>query len=521
MITTTPQLNQVEILWAEKINPKLAGIVDKMINFPNVADQRPCEYNALNRVVFEYTDRPRGKTGMYVNGDIVINLVGCFQVAKNVSEDDFSSPVIPAAWDVMLRSLFHELFHAWVDSSPDLAFDDEALEEEEANNFADRQLVRFSLHYDVEMPPAKEMGLFYELALDWLAEKSQADPADEWVMTQRQWLKDGTVFVFSDAPVVSYRQYMRVIAPFDVQQSDRWDEDGKPVWKVINADTEEEVQERTNAFTTPEEEATLHADEVETPPGPPTGNVPTPPPPGPSAPVPPVPPAAVAPANVPTPPPVSTTTIPAANATEEEPVYDEDTRPEPDFSEYEQPSEVHHAYTPITAPTNLEAHQIPMHEMVSSMQAIYMRLNQVFYDKCGWNGVGSFDNPAGVLDGVSIADIPHARELVSHCETTNQLGQRTMQECNGFVRGTVFAKKGLPAFILYLNINGIAHKRVLVVQNPTTGSYSAKDVQRGSQIAWVLNGDLSDMEIEKRRAAGQKASKFVAKIKDGKYIPTK
>lgn len=521
MITTTPQLNQVEVLWAEKINPKLAGIVDKMINFPNVADERPCEYNALNRVVFEYTDRPRGKTGMYTNGDIVINLVGCFQVAKNVSEDDFSSPVIPAAWDVMLRTLFHELFHAWVDSSPDLRFDDVGLEEEEANNFADRQLVRFSLVYDVEMPPPKEMGLFYELALDWLVEKSQEDPADEWVEAQRQWLEDGTVFVFSDAPVVSYRQYMRVLAPWDVQQMDRWEEEGEPVWKAINADTEEEVKERTNAFNTPEEEVTLHADEI--PPEPPAGSVPKPPA---SAPKPPVtvptPPAAVAPANVPAPPPPgpSTPPPPAANAATEE-VYDEDTRPEPDFSEYEQPAETHHAYEPITAPTNLEQHQVPMHEMISSMQAIYMRLNQVFYDKCGWNGVGSFDNPAGVLDGVSIADIPHARELVSHCETTNQLGQRTMQECNGFVRGTVFAKKGLPAFIIYLNIDGVAHKRVLVVQNPTTGSFSAKDVQRGSQIAWVLNGDLSDADLQQRRAAGQRASKFIAKIKDGRYIPTK
>jgi hypothetical protein len=493
----------VEILYAEKINRKLAGIAAKALECPNAEDDRPCEYGALKRIIFDDSGRPEGKTGLYVNGDIVINLKECFSVAKTVSEDDMSSPVLGAAWDCMLRVLFHELFHVWVDQAPDLRFEDKDEEEEAAYDFADRQIIMFSMLYDVEMPPAEEMGLFHDMALDWFAQKLAEDPDSEWVDAQRHMLQDGTVFVFADAPVVSFRQYIRAIAPWDYQQSVHWDKKVRPTWPETTTKEDTSVDKYTNAFM----EAVQEAENE------PAHSVPSPP-------------AEATPTTPPPPPPVDQTpeTPPAprdADAPTTSALYDEDLPPEPNLSQYEQPSQVHHAYEPVLPPESADNHGIPMEDMIASMQAIYMRLNQVFFDKCTWNGAGSFGNPAGVLDGVSIADIPYGTVLVHSCETLNNMGQRTRTDCNGYVRGTVFAKKGLPAFMLFININGTIHRRTLVAQNPNTTSKSAESARRGDQIAWVINGDFSTADEERLRSEGKRASKFIAMIKNGRYITLK
>jgi hypothetical protein len=368
--------------------------------------------------------------------------------------------------------------------------------------------------YDTEMPPWREMGLFTELVEEHLHMKFKEDPENHWLQCQKRMLEDGVTFIFSDVPTITFRDYLKTLSDYEVQNDDRWHRPALVSWANVaeTMQTEEigqgstltEQPVPTPAEASPEEVFTAEAAGVKEAPAPPTAtvgtaaNAPTPPP----------------------PPPAQAVPQPVQAQVEVE-VDMEDGPPPPDMSTYEDTNNVYHAYEPIRRPTNVSNENVPLDEMVASMQAIYMRLSQTIFDKCEWNGAGQFGNPAGVLDGVSIADIPHAQTLIHSCESVNSLGQKTVIKCNGLVKGTVFVKKRLPAYVLYLNINGKVHKRTLVAQNPNTSSKSAKDAARGARITWIINGDLTDAQIIQLRAQGKRASKFIAMIKDNRYITLK
>jgi len=551
MITTTTTANgcPVEIIGADKIHPKIGGIVDKMLQCNYYDDDRPIEYVGLKRIVFDDSGAPIGKCGWHVQGDITINILECFAAAKIVCDERLDTPIMATTWHVIIRVLWHELFHAWVRSATDLKFDDKKEEELAAEDFAYHQTASFAMAYDVEMPPAEEMGLLYELAIDWLKEKADEDPESLWVKEQYRMLEDGVAYVFSDVEEVSFRQYIRAFSA--IKDQERWDEPALVTWEhvadVVARKAGTDMNEQTEVFApdTPAEEEQQPERQVffnqagATPPPPPAQNeevqvffqgeakaVPTPP-------------AAAQAASVPPPPAAEPANAPAES---EEDIESIDTPPEPEGFAYdsiptdEEPAldeayrqihkdleagKVHHAYSQITQPSAGPAHNIPMDEMVASMQAIYLRLYQAIFDKCQPNGAGKFGNPGGVLEQVSIADIPHANELIHSCETVNQIGQPIRMNCNGQVKGTVFAKKGLAAFKLNLNVGGRIHKRTLVPQNPDTASKSAENARNGQKIAWIISGDYTDAQAEILRAQGKRASKFIAMIKDGRYITLK
>jgi hypothetical protein len=344
------------------------------------------------------------------------------------------------------------------------------------------------MNYDTEMPPWREMGVFTDMMESVLSEKFNADPGSSWLKSQKRLLSEGIIITTREGnEIVTFREYLRVLSGYPLKNYDRWNEPALVCWENV---AENIVPDP------PKPEAVFTAEAAGLPPEPPTAADAAPAASTPPAETPPTPPTPPTPAaSGPTSPDV------IVKDGKEIPIYDEDSPPEPDMSQYEEETQeaTYHAYAPIQAPKNVGSYEAPMDELVASMQAIYMRLTHVMFDKCQFNGGGSFANPAGVLDPVSIADIPHAIDLVHSCESVNQYGQSARIDCKGSVKGTV-------------------HKRVLVAQNPSKQSKSAIAARNGAKIAWVINGDLTDQDVERRRAQGKKASKFIAMVKNGQYI---
>ena len=134
------------------------------------------------------------------------------------------------------------------------------------------------------------------------------------------------------------------------------------------------------------------------------------------------------------------------------------------------------------------------------MKDVYLRLYTHMFTKCGWQlqSDQGFTNPAGVLEGVKLDDLEKmhgVQNVVMEYKTVNAQGQPITEKYQGFVRGTVFTKSntfGLPAYVLFLNFNGMQLKRSLVPQNPAKrgpdGQYKATalEARQGHAIAWVM-----------------------------------
>jgi hypothetical protein len=119
------------------------------------------------------------------------------------------------------------------------------------------------------------------------------------------------------------------------------------------------------------------------------------------------------------------------------------------------------------------------------------------------------------LEPVSIADLiqlHQAKGLIMEYDTLNAASHRQPEECQGHIRGIVFTKSnahGIPAYAIYLNLNGQRVKRSLIAQNTAkknaAGQYSSQalEARAGHAIAWLLSEDEN--------------KKFVAKIRDNIY----
>jgi len=167
--------------------------------------------------------------------------------------------------------------------------------------------------------------------------------------------------------------------------------------------------------------------------------------------------------------------------------------------------------TPVT-PVVPEAHEAPTYtapaattapnetqdfdpaQVGVALHAVYKRLFDHIFNKCGWTGQG-FSNVGAVLEPIAITDIPGAAQLVVAMDTVDQYGKSLADApAQGSVKGLVFTKTGLPAYHLTIKTGSVTIIRRLVPQNPhkTNGSGQltkpAIEASNGNCIGWVIDG---------------------------------
>jgi len=148
--------------------------------------------------------------------------------------------------------------------------------------------------------------------------------------------------------------------------------------------------------------------------------------------------------------------------------------------------------------------------------AIVLRCHNHIVEKCGWGPDGYIKAPTNVVESISIADIPNW-DILKEIDGGDELGRPSHRKVlDGHINGIVFDKSKLPAYVLYFEVFGKKCKRTLVPQNPVSNSWAGKAAAQGSKISWIIDGDITDAEVNAVRAAGGKASKFKYNIIDGK-----
>jgi hypothetical protein len=115
---------------------------------------------------------------------------------------------------------------------------------------------------------------------------------------------------------------------------------------------------------------------------------------------------------------------------------------------------------------------IPFEVWVEAVYKIFVRAGEhLFAPAAQWqpNNTIPFGNPNHCTSSFSVADIPHANEIVMFMDFTQGNGQPAKQQVvtNGVICGKL-AK--LPCVVLYLNKNGKLIKRTIQAMNPNTGS---------------------------------------------------
>lgn len=157
------------------------------------------------------------------------------------------------------------------------------------------------------------------------------------------------------------------------------------------------------------------------------------------------------------------------------------------------------------------------------MENVWKTLYHHVFTKCGWSqnpqtGRFFFANPAAVLEGVNIQHIIQqfgADGFIMEYDTMNAQGQYAAEGCQGMIRGYLTSKQGLPAYAIYLNINGMRIKRSFLPQNPekmnAQNAYTnaATEAQQGHMVAWVFKDEVADAAPFKEKCA--------VKIRDNAY----
>lgn len=509
MIAMTAQNSPVEIIGADKIHPKLGDIVRKMLllhdsnhKYTEIDGPVMPDYRHVKKIYFDDMDYPRGLHGAWMNHEITVNIRECFRTAQIQTEEFTDLSAIALAWHFVLRCVFHELFHAWAEN-PNVANPEDEIEEEEAEIFSEDQMVLMAMLYDVEMPDVDNLGCLTELFHESIDDHYKADPANTWAETQQEMFDNREVCHMDYLVLKDYREFIRSIS--EKVSDPRWAQ--KPA-----AVTAENIQ--PDAPTPPKESPTAPS----APPAPSSHKVAPTPPPAPSET-----PTPSHPVAAPTPPTTPSSPEVPSSPTGDESDYGEGMT-EPDTDAYLQADvqETYHAHDDIEyVGTPQKIVNAPQEEIIATMQAIYMRLSRHMFEKCGWDGHGGFVNPAAVAESVYVGDLPHAEDLILSCDTIDQMGKWAQKKVAKHISGLVFVKSGLPAYRLYINIGGKKCSRVLVPQNSTKSSKSAENARNGKRIVWVINGDMSDRDVEVARKAGKRASKFIAKIQDETYTVLK
>ena len=148
-------------------------------------------------------------------------------------------------------------------------------------------------------------------------------------------------------------------------------------------------------------------------------------------------------------------------------------------------------------------HNLTAEEISSIVKTVLMRLYIHIFSKCGF-ALTHFNNPYGVLEPLSIADIPNADKVFVALDTANAAGQfikkapifRSIEgetRPAGCIKGTVGKNTNLPMYHLYVNKgDGILRRIAFLPQNPNKtkgdGALSswAQAAQRGHCIAMLM-----------------------------------
>jgi hypothetical protein len=408
-----------------------------------------------------------------------INLSECWEQAKKTAENDkdMALSVAAIAWLNIFVATAHELNHLEIAGKLPEDFAELMATEEgrkELDSIADddctKDLIAMAKAVDMEIPKIEGLG--------WLGTKLQElftspDTAElPWVIRSRKMVETGYIYDDPENPMArskSFRQFINLAYDRDGD----WEQTVAPVsMTAYGADGSKTVY-KVDPVPQPE----VKASDNEALFGSPYGN---------------------------------SGTVPAGNSTPTADAGGVDAFGNPVGGGYKP---VPPANTAPNTPPSANAGagtDANIEKITGCLRDIWLRLHHHVFTKCGWGpGEGGFNftNPAGILEPVNIQDTLAAYgEVVSVSEyqTLNASGQECTEPFQGFVRGHIFKKSGLPSYTISFNIGGQAIKRVMVPQNTRKASTPAAEARNGVAIAWVIRH-------------GQAENQFAAKITNGNY----
>ncbi len=495
------------------VSEKLVGIISEIMKDDAYTSKDGVEHKSDNFGVrcieFKNNGFPAGKAGMaYIDGGaIAINLEEIWNSCLSILEEGkVKLSMTGIIWDELIITILHEIHH--IDACRDadyrvIAKDDPTGADKEAEAWAKETLTDFGKTFDIEPTLLSEMP-FFSVKLMELMTSDLKD--EEWVIRARLLLEDGIMYhdEANDITLTTFREYLRGIEDPD-EKDDAWEQGVSVIDLIFNMDdgsvikTAEVLPEPVVdiAAATEQIAETFKEAVVAGSMAPKSG-------------------ALFAPA--PTEETVAADLADETPASEQTVEMDKVALPESIVAEQEQVAAAAVATPPVAAPaTSYEPNGLSAETMVAFLKDVYMRLYSHIFNKCGrqLDNDQGFTNPGAVLEPVSIADLiqlHQAPNLIMDYDTLNAEGHRQPEQCQGHIRGLVFNKSnqhGIPAYAIYLNINGQRVKRSLIAQNTakvnSSGQYSpmALEARAGHAIAWLMSEDEN--------------KKFVAKIRDNIY----
>jgi hypothetical protein len=146
-------------------------------------------------------------------------------------------------------------------------------------------------------------------------------------------------------------------------------------------------------------------------------------------------------------------------------------------------------------PIRINPPTISKEEQEAIVKIVNMRLYEQIFTKCGFdpNANTSFVNAGAVLEPVAIGDIPNVGQVFLTMDVVDQLNQRQNDvPIVDTIKGQVFTPSNLPGYWLWLNVNGLKAKRILVPQNPNKknqmgyATQYAQNARKGWAVMWFI-----------------------------------
>ena len=518
------------IIGLSLVGQKIGAIIQQILSLDG--DR---ENFGVTSISFRKDNVPKEKLGISypLAGAIVINLEEHWNMCvEDMKKGTLCLSLQGHIWQQLLLTILHEVHHVDACRDPEMLELVETAKEDldaEAEEWAQEIITDLAKEFDIEPISLAEME-FFGVKLMELAEKlTSGAEGMEWLDAQLKLMEDGVIYCDTANEIItkSFREYRRgVVDPEGKDES--WGKavsvvdlvvDGKVIGEgeetekepdvvdlpanydnSIEQDEAEEaavekalaaaaaaVGEEGSELTADDEATVLSPEEVD------DSNVV-------EAPV------AIFAVDVPNAAPAAATNAPLfAPATPAAPVAPTPGAVPLPASVVQQNLFVANAAAGPATPPPATPQQYPVNNVEAEkfkafMKDVYLRLYTHMFTKCGWQlqSDQGFTNPAGVLEGVKLDDLEKmhgVQNVVMEYKTVNAQGQPITEKYQGFVRGTVFTKSntfGLPAYVLFLNFNGMQLKRSLVPQNPAKrgpdGQYKATAIEarQGHAIAWVM-----------------------------------
>jgi hypothetical protein len=493
-----------------------------------------------------------------------INLQCCWDWAcKKAMEGEENLSLLAMVWINVMSAVGHELDHLDMATknrdmyeSDRATKDGNALIEEVANEAALKTIVQLAKRFDIEIPPAGEMGWFGVKVMELFTNDDTKDLP--WVIKARQNMEGGIIYEEGENRCFTLREFIKMAhSELDDTRGDGlWEQPTTAVNLVAHLDSgaveefkaEPVIEPQTNTVDLEESEVAevMSASEA--------GVEQTPM-------------EALAAAN-PTLPAINmvkvpTTTVPegqfvdagvAAAAVDENDVVFTDqaetvqvaagetmgampdvqlnnaagvnqaeantmTVPLPPTVAAQQQVLVAGAATAVPpaqpTPTTYTPNSLAPETMAAVMKSVWQTLYHHVFTKCGWQqnpqtGRFMFTNATAILEGVNIQHILTqfgADNFIMEYDTMSAEGQFAPEMCQGMIRGRTTSQAGLPSYSLYLNINGQRIKRTFMPQNPekrnASNAYtkSADEAGSGHMIVWVFKDEAADNAPFKEKVA--------------------